>query len=98
MTAPVAQFENRLSSNADVPHSHDHGDGHAGHSHDQAAEEHGHTHEHMEHAGESLPAVADCDKSRTSLICANLWSKEELMNRKIRREGSTRLLWTRLDR
>lgn len=52
MTAPVAQFENRLSSTADAPHSHDH-DGHAGHSHDQAAEEHGHTHEHMEHAGES---------------------------------------------
>jgi hypothetical protein len=55
MTAPVAQFENRLSSTADAPHSHDH-DGHAGHSHDQAAEEHGHTHEHMEHAGES-PSV-----------------------------------------
>jgi hypothetical protein len=54
MTAPVAQFENRLSSNPDAPHSHDHGEGHAGHSHDQAAEEHGHTHEHMEHAGESL--------------------------------------------
>jgi urease accessory protein len=54
MTAPVAQFENRLSSNPDAPHSHDHGDGHAGHSHDQAAEEHGHTHEHMEHAGESF--------------------------------------------
>jgi hypothetical protein len=98
MTAPVAQFENRLSSNPDAPHSHDHGDGHAGHSHDQAAEEHGHTHEHMEHAGESLRAAADCDQSRTSLICAILRSKEELMNRKIRREGSTRLLWTRLDR
>lgn len=56
MTAPVAQFENRLSSTADAPHSHDHGDGHAGHSHDQAAEEHGHTHEHMEHAGECLSA------------------------------------------
>ena len=57
MTAPVAQFENRLSSNADAPHSHDHGDGHAGHSHDQAAEEHGHTHEHMEHAGEYHPSL-----------------------------------------
>ena len=53
MTAPVAQFENRLSSSTgDTPHSHDHGDAHVhGHSHDQAAEEHGHTHEHMEHAG-----------------------------------------------
>jgi len=70
MTAPVAQFENRLSATADTPHSHDHGDGHAGHSHDQAAEEHGHTHEHMEHAGESFPAAADCDQYRTSFICA----------------------------
>jgi hypothetical protein len=98
MSAPVAQFENRLSATADAPHSHDHGDGHAGHSHDQAAEEHGHTHEHMEHAGESPTAVADCDQSRTSLNCANLRSKQELMNRKIRREGSTGLLGTRLDR
>jgi urease accessory protein len=59
MTAPVAQFENRLSSTTDAAHAHDHGDGHTGHSHDQAAQEHGHTHEHMEHAGEcSLSSVS----------------------------------------
>lgn len=59
MTAPVCQFEDRLSgttAQGEALHSHDGGASLHAHDHghgDEAVNEHGHTHEHLENAGES---------------------------------------------
>lgn len=57
MTAPVCQFEDRLSgttAQGEALHSHDGGASLHAHDHghgDEAVNEHGHTHEHLENAG-----------------------------------------------
>ena len=70
MTAPVCQFEDRLSgttAQGEALHSHDGGASLHAHDHghgDEAVNEHGHTHEHLENAGESWA----WDRSKTDML------------------------------